>query len=76
MRLPEFAGVGVHTSCGDGSSESASEAWPPVKRLISGAPRVHFVDGPSGGWADKGYSLTEGQRKAELKLGRKLVKRA
>jgi len=46
------------------------------KRLISGAPRVQFIAGPSGGWSSSGYALTEPQRKAEQKLGRKVIPRA
>lgn len=48
----------------------------PVKRLISGAPAVQFISGPSGGWSSAGYALTPAQRKAEHKLGRKVTKRA
>lgn len=47
-----------------------------VKRLISGAPAVQFISGPSGGWSQTGYALTEPQRKAESKLGRKVTRRA
>lgn len=50
--------------------------WHPVKRLISGAPAVQFISGPSGGWSDSGYALTPAQRKAEMKLGRKVTRRA
>lgn len=47
-----------------------------VRRLISGAPAVQFISGPSGGWSSAGYALTPAQRKAEAKLGRRVIKRA
>lgn len=46
------------------------------KRLITGAPAVHFIEGPSGGWANTGYSKREHERQAEATLGRKLIKSA
>lgn len=49
---------------------------PNPKRLISGAPQLQFISGPSGGWSDSGYALTPAQRKAEMKLGRKVTRRA
>jgi putative FmdB family regulatory protein len=45
------------------------------KRLISGAPAFHLVAGPSGGWSSQSYSKTETERRAEAKLGRKVVRR-
>lgn len=50
--------------------------WKACERLISGAPGVHFVDGPSGGWSSTGYSKRPHERQAESILGRKLVKAA
>lgn len=47
-----------------------------VRRVISSAPLVHFIDGPSGGWSSTGYSKREHERQAEAVLGRKLVKAA
>lgn len=46
-----------------------------VRRVITTAPDVHFNAGPSGGWANTGYSKLEHERRAEQVLGRKLVKR-
>lgn len=48
----------------------------PVKRLIAGAPGFNLIAGPSGGWADQGYSKREEHRQAEQTLGRKLHKPA
>ena len=47
-----------------------------VRRLISASPGVHFVDGPSGGWSSAGYAKRPHERRAEAKLGRKLIKAA
>lgn len=71
-----------HVSAKDGSwlhdqsGKLSARLWHPVKRLISGAPAVQFISGPSGGWSQSGYALTPAQRKAEHKLGRRVTKRA
>lgn len=49
---------------------------PNPKRLISGAPGFVLKSGPAGSWGSGGYALTEPQRKAEAKLGRKVIPRA
>lgn len=45
-----------------------------VKRVISAAAPVQFVSGPSGGWAESGYSKPAPHRWAESQLGRSLTK--
>lgn len=60
----------------DAAARKFIEKLHPVKRLISGAPAVQFISGPSGGWSDSGYALTPAQRKAEAKLGRRVTRRA
>lgn len=47
-----------------------------VRRLISGAPQVHLIEGDSGGWSNTGYAKRPHERRAEAKLGRKLTKAA
>lgn len=60
----------------DQSGKLSPRMWHPVKRLISGAPPFQLISGPSGSWGDGGYALTPAQRKAEMKLGRKVTRRA
>lgn len=44
------------------------------KRLINLGPEPHFISGPTGGWSETGYSKRPHERRAEAKLGRKLIK--
>ncbi len=44
------------------------------KRLISGGSDVHFIAGDAGGWSNTGYSKRPHERRAEARLGRKLIK--
>jgi predicted nucleic acid-binding Zn ribbon protein len=44
------------------------------KRLINVEGDVHFISGDSGGWSNTGYSKRPHERRAEHRLGRKLIK--
>lgn len=45
------------------------------KRLISlNESDVHFISGNTGGWSNTGYSKRPHERRAEQRLGRKLIK--
>ncbi len=44
------------------------------KRLIDLGPEPHLISGPTGGWSETGYSKRPHERRAEAKLGRKLIK--
>lgn len=49
----------------------------PCQRLISAeSGGFRLVPGPAGSWGSGGYALTPAQRKAEAKLGRRVIKRA
>lgn len=45
------------------------------KRLISlNDNDAHFISGSTGGWSNTGYSKRPHERRAEQRLGRKLIK--
>lgn len=45
------------------------------KRLISlNDNDAHFISGDAGGWSNTGYSKRPHERRAEARLGRKLIK--
>jgi hypothetical protein len=41
-----------------------------VRRLISGAPQVNLISGPSGGWSETGYAVPLNKRKLRHREGK------